>query len=221
MNVEESISAMRELGSPFIADGMQKLGLPRRIVDPAIHPLIPNKCVAGTSITFLLDYYPEEPPSREHAFATAFEQAKAVPSPVLVTESRLGLRSPYGGGACRSFIHAGITGVIIDGSIRDIADVTKQGMQMFHRTISCDSFVIPKFPEGYIGGEAGVDVKVGDVMAKQGELVIADDDGIVFCRSEDAPSIIEAAREILAEEEEVFKKWDEGESFLKGLGISD
>ena len=221
MNVEESIKAFRELGSPFIADGMQKLGLQRRIVDPVIRPLIPKKSVAGTAVTFLLDYYPDEPPHREYAFAKAFERAKEVVSPVLVTESRLGLRSPYGGGACRSFVHAGLAGVIIDGSIRDIADVKNQGMQMFHRTISTDSFVIPKFPEGYIGAEAEGEVSVGGVIITPGELVIADDDGIVFCRAEDAPAVIATAREILAEEEEVFRKWDEGEDFLKGLGIGD
>lgn len=172
-------------------------------------------------MSFLLDYYPSDPPAREPAFATLFEQAKTVPSPVLVTESKLGLRSPYGGGACRSFVHAGLSGVIIDGSIRDIADVKNQGMQMFYRQISADSFVIPKLPEGYVGAEGGVDVNVGGMIAKQGELVIADEDGIVFCQAEEAPSIIEAAREILAEEEEVFKKWNEGKSFLKGLGLSD
>lgn len=221
MNNEDSIRTFLELGSPFIADGMQRLGLPRRIADPALRPLIPDKRVAGTAITFLLDYYPTEQPLREHAFAKAFEQAAKMPSPVLVAESRLGLRTPFGGGACRSFVHGGITGVIIDGPIRDIADVKNQGMQMFHRFISTDSFVIPKFPEGYIGAEAEVNVSIGGVLTQPGDLVIADEDGIVFCRAEDASKVIEAARDIQAEENEIFKKWDNGESYLEGLGISD
>ena len=127
MNNEDSIRNFLELGSPFIADGMQKLGLTRRIVDPALRPLIPDKRVAGTAVTVLLDYYPTEQPSFAYVLAKAFERAKELASPVLVTESRLGLRSPYGGGACRSFVHAGLSGVIIDGTIRDIADVKNQG----------------------------------------------------------------------------------------------
>lgn len=221
MTVEEIIEIFRNLGSPFIADGMQRLGLPRRIVDPSLRPLIPNKSIAGTVVTILLDYYPEEPTPREFAFANAFKQAKTVASPVLVAESRLGLRSPFGGGASRSFVHAGLTGVIIDGPIRDIVDVTKQGMQMFHRTISADSFVIPKLPEGYVGAESEVAVNVGGVIAQPGELVVADVDGIVFCPVKDAPAVIAAAREILAEEEAIFKKWDAGQDYLQGLGLND
>ena len=222
MTVEEIIETFRNLGSPFIADGMQRLGLPRRIVDPSLRPLIPNKSIAGTVVTLLLDFFPEEPtPPREYAFAHAFKQAKTVASPVLVAESRLGLRSPFGGGASRSFVHAGLTGVIIDGSIRDIVDVTKQGMQMFHRTISADSFVIPKLPEGYVGAEAEVAVNVGGVMAQPGELVVADVDGIVFCPVKDAPAVIAAAREVLDEEEAIFKKWDDGEDYLQALGLND
>ncbi len=222
MTVEEIIEIFRNLGSPFIADGMQRLGLPRRIADPSLRPLIPNKSIAGTVVTLLLDFFPEKPtPPREYAFANVFKQAKTVASPVLVAESRLGLRSPFGGGASRSFVHAGLTGVIIDGPIRDIVDVTKQGMQMFHRTISADSFVIPKLPEGYVGAEAEVAVNVGGVIAQPGELVVADVDGIVFCPVKDAPAVIDAAREVLAEEEAIFKKWDAGEDYLQALGLNE
>ncbi len=222
ITVEEIIEIFRNLGSPFIADGMQRLGLPRRIVDPSLRPLIPNKSIAGTVVTLLLDFFSEEPTSpREYAFANAFKQAKTVASPVLVAESRLGLRSPFGGGASRSFVHAGLTGVIIDGPIRDIVDVTNQGMQMFHHTISADSFVIPKLPEGYVGAEAEVAVNVGGVIAQPGELVVADVDGIVFCPVKDAPAVIAAAREVLAEEEAIFKKWDDGEDYLQALGLND
>ena len=43
MTVEEIIEIFRNLGSPFIADGMQRLGLPRRIVDPSLRPLDPEQ----------------------------------------------------------------------------------------------------------------------------------------------------------------------------------
>ena len=219
MNIDDCIKTFLELGSPFIADGMQQLGLPRRIADPALRPLIPGKRVAGTVVTLRLDYHPTEPPPHPHVFSTAFEQAARVPSPVLVTESRLGLRSPFGGGASRSFVHAGLTGVIIDGCIRDTADVTAQGMQMFHRQISADSFIRNRMPEGYVGAETAVDVTIGGVRAVPGDLVVADEDGVVFCAATEAPAVIEAARSIQAEEEEIFARWDAGEGYLKGLGL--
>ena len=214
----DSIKTFLELGSPFIADGMQQLGLPRRIADPALRPLIPDKRLAGTVVTLRLDYYPTAPTPHPYVFNTAFEQAAQVTSPILVTESRLGLRSPFGGGASRSFVHAGLSGVIIDGCIRDTADVTAQGMQMFYRQISTDSF-LGRMPEGYVGAETAIDVDIGEVRVLPGDLVVADEDGIVFCAAAAAAAVIEAARAIETEEEQIFARWDAGDGYLKGLGL--
>jgi 4-hydroxy-4-methyl-2-oxoglutarate aldolase len=137
-----------------------------------------------------------------------------------VAESGLGIRSAFGGGASRSFVRAKLAGAIIDGTIRDVADVRAQGFQMLSRGISADSFVVDRLPEGYVGAEAGTPVTIGGVSVVQGDLVVADEDGIVFCRPEDAPAAIEAAREILSEEEEIFKRWDAGEPYLQGLGLT-
>ena len=90
---------------------------------------------------------------------------------------------------------------------------------MFSRGNSAASFVIDRLPEGYVGADTGSPISVGGVAVVPGDLVVADDDGIVFCRPEDAPAAIEAARQILAEEEAIFKRWDAGESYLKGLGL--
>jgi 4-hydroxy-4-methyl-2-oxoglutarate aldolase len=220
MDTEERIAAFRELGSSFVADAMQKLGLPRRIVTPNLRPLLPDRPLAGTAVTFLIEYRPVEQPPLARKLAQAFRQGQDVPSPVLVTESRLGARSPYGGGAARSFVHAGIAGVIIDGAIRDLADVRAQGFQMFHRDVSPDSFAVPRLPEGYIGADAGVPVRIGGVTATSGDMVVADEDGIVFCRAEDAPAVIATARGILAEEEAIFARWATGQGYLEGLGLS-
>jgi regulator of RNase E activity RraA len=199
---------------------MQKLALPRRIVAPNLRPLLLDQRIAGIAVTMLLEFRPVEQPPLAIKLAAAFERAQAVASPVLVTESHLGLRSAYGGGACRSFLRAGFTGVIIDGSIRDTADIRAHGLQTFYRDISPDSFAVPALPEGYVAGEANVEIRVGGVVVTPEDLVIADEDGIVFCRAEDAAAVIAAAREVLAEEEAIFRRWDAGEAYLQGLGLA-
>ena len=219
MTTDDAIRAFLELGAPFIADGSQKVGLPRRIADPALRPLLPAKRIAGTVVTFRMRFHPTPQPLMAHSFARAFAFGATVPSPVLVAESGLGIRSPFGGGAARSFVHANLAGSIIDGTIRDLAEVRELDYQMFSRGISADSFVIERLPEGYIGADAGSPLSIGGVAVEQGDLVVADEDGIVFCRPEDADAVIEAAREILAEEEAVFRRWDAGESYLTGLGL--
>ena len=80
--------------------------------------------------------------------------------------------------------------------------------------------VVPYCVQFTPSGEANVEIRVGGVVVTSGDLVIADEDGIVFCRAEDAPGVITAAREILAEEEAIFRRWDAGEAYLQGLGLS-
>jgi|TARA_B100001964_G_scaffold245798_1_gene336397 4-hydroxy-4-methyl-2-oxoglutarate aldolase len=220
VNIQDNITTLSELGAAFVADGMQKLGLSPRIADPSLHPLLLNERIAGTVVTKLLEFRKRKQPPVAYIYTKAFEQAKMVARPVLVTESRLGRRSPYGGRACRALVHAGLTGVIVDGAIRDTADVKAQGMQIFYRLISPDSYVVPRLPEGYVGGDACVEVCAGGVMVCPGDLVIADEDGIVFCRSEDATAVIAAAREIRAEEEALFERWDAGQGFLEAQGLA-
>jgi 4-hydroxy-4-methyl-2-oxoglutarate aldolase len=219
MTPDEIIAAFLELGSPFIADGAQRAGLPERIADPALRPLLPEKRVAGTVVTFRLSFLPTPQPPVAFAYDRVFTAATSVASPVLVVESGLGRRSPIGGGASRAYIKAGLQGTIIDGTIRDLADVRAQGYPLFSRGISTDSFVVERLPEGYVGAEAGTPVVIGGVTVVPGDLVVADEDGIVFCRAEDAPAILGAARAILAEEEAVFRRWDAGESYLAGLDL--
>ena len=219
MTVDEMIQAFLELGSPFIADGSQKAGLPRRIADPALRPLNPAKRVAGTAVTFRLRFYPTPQPVTSYSYDQAFAYARTVSSPVLIVESALGTHTPLGGGAARTFVHAGVVGAVIDGNIRDLAEVRELDFQMFSRGISTDSFVIDRLLEGYVGADTGAPITMGGITVLQGDLVVADEDGIVFCRPEDAPAAILAAREILADEVAIFKRWDAGESYLKGLGL--
>ena len=220
MTVDEMIQAFLELGSPFIADGSQRAGLPRRIADPALRPLLPGRRVAGTAVTFRMRFYPTPQPVTAYAYDRAFTYAKTVSSPVMVTESGLGLHTPLGGGAARTFVQAHLAGVVIDGTIRDLAEIRALDFQMFSRGISTDSFVIERLLEGYVGADTGEPISVGGVTVLQGDLVVADEDGIVFCRPEDAPAAIEAAREILAEEVAIFKRWDAGEPYLKALDLA-
>jgi len=138
MTTDEMIQAFLELGSPFIADGAQKAGLPERIADRALRPLNPDRRIAGTVVTFRIRFYPSPQEPVAYAYDRAFADAGTVSSPVLVAESGLGTRTPFGGGASRTFLHAGLSGSIIDGTIRDLADVRAQGFQMFSRGFSTD-----------------------------------------------------------------------------------
>jgi hypothetical protein len=78
MTIDEMIQAFLELGSPFIVDGAQKAGLPARVADPALRPLIPEKRIAGTVVTYRLGFHPSPQPAPAYAYDRAFAFAGTV-----------------------------------------------------------------------------------------------------------------------------------------------
>jgi hypothetical protein len=78
MTAGEMIEAFLALGSPFVADGMQKAGLSRRIADPAIRPLFPERRIAGTVVTFRMRFHPTPQQAMAYSFDRAFRFAALV-----------------------------------------------------------------------------------------------------------------------------------------------
>lgn len=81
MTTDEMIQAFLQLGSPFIADGAQQAGLPERIADPAVRPLIPGKRVAGTVVAFRMRFSPSPQPAMAYSFDGAFAFGRTVSTP--------------------------------------------------------------------------------------------------------------------------------------------
>ena len=84
----------------------------------------------------------------------------------------------------------GASGVIIDGAVTDVAEIRQQGLPTFARAISAR--VGRRL--GLAGGAVNVPVDCGGVPVRPGDLVVADDNGIVVMSPQRAEEIYSAAR---------------------------
>jgi 4-hydroxy-4-methyl-2-oxoglutarate aldolase len=79
---------------------------------------------------------------------------------------------------------SGTKGVIVDGSVRDVAEIRKSGVSVWARTI--DPRSAAKELLGYVNGP----IRVGGVTVNSGDLVVADDDAVMAIPAKVAEEVV-------------------------------
>ena len=103
----------------------------------------------------------------------------------------------------------GVKGIIVDGAVRDIAEIGKLGFPVFARHIT------PRVGSNRTVGTTGEAVVCGGIVVKTGDLIIGDDDGVVVIPQDQIEEILGKAAAI--EEKETII----AEKVLKGAHIGD
>lgn len=92
----------------------------------------------------------------------------------------------------------GIEGFVIDGLVRDVADLRDIGLPVF------SIGAVPAAPDREEGGELNVPIACGGVHVNPGDLVIGDDDGVVVVPRSRVSEVLEAAeKKKLSEEQRI------------------
>jgi 4-hydroxy-4-methyl-2-oxoglutarate aldolase len=105
-------------------------------------------------------------------------------------------------------IARGIAGIVINGAVRDIAQLESLRFRAFGRGIC------PAGPSKEGTGEVGYPVGCGGVVCNAGDLVIADSNGVVVIPCEDLGVVLERARGIARWEDDVRGSLASGEPFV-------
>jgi regulator of RNase E activity RraA len=93
----------------------------------------------------------------------------------------------------------GMAGMVLDGAIRDIWDVRRMGLTVYARSAS------PRTAVGHYATVANnIEVNCGGVMVKPGDILVADEDGVVVVPQERAEEVLKKAQEIDAREKGMF-----------------
>ncbi|GAA4705754.1 4-carboxy-4-hydroxy-2-oxoadipate aldolase/oxaloacetate decarboxylase [Brevibacillus fulvus] len=115
----------------------------------------------------------------------------------------------------RALIKRGVQGVVIDAGIRDAAKIRELGFPVWSKAIH--SLGTTKTRGGWVNAPtvcAGVQVGPGD-------LLLADDDGVVVVRQEDLQTSLEAAQKRVQKEEDTKAKIERGELSLDFYGLRE
>lgn len=110
--------------------------------------------------------------------------------------------------------HGGI-GLVIDSAVRDIADLNAMGFPVWARAVHAQGSV-KETP-----GSVNVPIHFGGTRIDPGDVVVADDDGVVIVPARTAAGVLEAANTRLAKEEDKRARLAAGELTLDTDGLRD
>lgn len=191
----ELLEQLARLDACAVSDALDALGLPGATT--GIGRLWPvARVVAGVARTVLAGPREGDGPAA-HIAASAIDAASPGDVIVVANEGRTDV-SCWGGILTRAALGRGIAGVVIDGACRDIGEGEELGFPVFGRA------VVPVSARGRIVQlAAGAPVECAGVRVEQGDLVIADRDGVVFIPRQRAAEVIEFALRIVAREEQM------------------
>lgn len=107
----------------------------------------------------------------------------------------------------------GVVGAVIDGAIRDVEGIRKRNFPIYSAAVT------PAGPHKAGGGTWGETVSCGGVPVATGDLIVADEDGIVAVPWEGRETIMTETKAVLERENELMLRIGEGMSSARCLGL--
>jgi regulator of RNase E activity RraA len=190
-DVDALLARLSLLDSTAVSDALDGLGLPPGIGE--LRPAWGRPTVVGTVRTLLLE---PDPGDEVGAHLGTSLVAAADPGDVLVVanDGRLDV-SCWGGILSLGSVMRGVAGVIAHGACRDIAEAEEHGLPVFSRGAT------PRTGRGRLRQKSmGEPVVIAGVDVAEGDLLIADDSGVVFVPMTRAVEVLAAAEGIQVRE---------------------
>lgn len=121
----------------------------------------------------------------------------------------------WGGIMTRAAVERSIGGLVVDGAVRDVAEIREFRFQCFSRAI------VPAGPHKGFGGIIDGPIACAGCPVKSGDLVIGDDDGVCVVPLERTDTILAASLEKVAQEEQTNADTAKGILPIDRLGLGE
>lgn len=122
------------------------------------------------------------------------DEAKPGDVGVIVMEGTLDIAA-MGNLMATAAVERGMAGMVLDGAIRDMWDIRRMGLTVYARSKS------PRTAVGHYATVArNVPVECAGVTVRPGDIIVADEDGVVVVPQDRAAEVLKKAQEIDAQE---------------------
>ncbi len=190
----DAAAALAQYGVATIHEAQGRTGL----MHQRLRPIYRGPAISGTAVTCTL------PPGDNWMIHVATEQCQ--PGDVLVAATISEAHSGYFGDLIGTILKTrGVQGLILDAGCRDVDDLEGMGFPVWSRSIHAHGTVKETL------GDVNVPVSCGEALVNPGDVIVADNDGVVVVPRLEVAEVAEAAAKRVANEEKNRVRYAAGE----------
>ncbi|HEX4442752.1 MAG TPA: RraA family protein [Galbitalea sp.] len=203
----EPLEGDERLSSAILSDSLDAAGQRDRVSRIRLAPLAPGSRILGRAWTVSFEPSTDDNPSDPYGAAIDFISAIRVGEIAVIGTAESNESAFWGELFSAAAMGAGAAGVVTDGNLRDTDKIVEMGFP---------AFSLSRRPIDYRGRMRVVGIgeptSIGGVTIESGELIMADDDGLVAIPRFAENEVLQRARERAGGESTVLSELRAGET---------